>query len=149
MGYIMFQITFHCTDFVVVQLLGHVRLFATLWTAAGQASPFFTISWSLLKFASIELMMLSNHFILCCPLILLSSVFPTIRVFSNDLAFLIKWPKCWSFSNSPSNEYSGLISLRINWFDLFVVQGTLKSLLQYHSSKASILRCSAFLIVQL
>ena len=111
----------------------------------------FTISWSLLKLMSIELVMPSNHLILCHPLLLLRSIFPSIRVFSNELALCIRWPKYWSFSFSisPSNEYSRLISFRIDWFDLLAVQGTYKSLLQYHSSKASILPRSAFFIVQL
>ena len=119
---------------------------ATSGTAARQASLPFTISRSLLKLMSIELMMPSYHLILCCPLLLLPSVFPIIRVFSNELALRIKWPKYWnfSFSISPSNEYSGSISFRINWFGLLAVQGTLKSLLQHHSLKTSILWCSAF-----
>ena len=118
-------------------------------TAAHWASLSFTISWSLLKLMSIELVMPSNHLILG-PLLLLPSIFPRIRVFSNESVFHIKWPKCWSFSFSisPSNEYSGLISFRIDWFDLLTVQGTLKSLLQHHSSKASILQHSAFFMVQ-
>ena len=98
---------------------------------------------------SIESVMPSNHLILCCPLLLLASIFPNIRFFSNELALHIWWPKCWSFSISPSNEYSGLISFRMDWLDLLAVQGTLKSLLQHHSSKASILWCSAFFVVQL
>ena len=111
----------------------------------------FTISWSLLKLLSIESLMPSNHFILCRPLLLPPSIFPSIWVFSNEAALHIRWPKYWSFSFniSPSNEYSGLISFRVDWFDLLVVQGTLKSLLQHHSSKASILHCSAFFMVQL
>ena len=109
----------------------------------------FTISWSLFKFMSILSTVPSNHLILRCPLFLLSSVFPRIRVFSNELALYIRWPKYWSFSISPSNEYSGLISFKIDWFDHFAVQGTLKSLLQHHTSKVSILWCSAFFIVQL
>ena len=119
----------------------------TPWTAAGQASLSFTISWSLLKLMSIESMMPSNHFILCHPLLFLPSTFPSIRVFSSELALCIRWLKYWSFSFSisPSSEYSGLISFRIDWFDLLAVQGTLKSLLQCHSSKESILRDSAFL----
>ena len=119
----------------VVQLFSHVRLFATLWTATCQASLSFTISWSLLKFMSIELIMPSIHLVLCHPLLLLHSVFPSIRVFSNELTLLIRWPKFWSFSISisPSNEYSGLISFRTDWIDLFAVQVTLKSLLQYHN----------------
>ena len=123
----------------------------TPWTAAHQASLSFTISQSLLKFIFIESVMLSNHLILCHPLLLLPSIFLIIRVFSNESALRIRWPKYWSFSFtiSPSNEYSGLISFRIDWFDLFAVQGTLKSLLQHHNSKASILRRSVFLMVQL
>ena len=134
---------------VVVQLLSHVRLFATPWTATRQASLFFIISPSLLKLMSIESMMPSNHLVLCCPLLLLPSIFPSIRVFSNKSALRIRWPKYWSFSFSisPSIEYSGLISFRIDWFDLLAVQVTLKSLLQQHSSKASILRCSVFFMV--
>ena len=123
----------------------------TPWTAAHQASLSITNSQSLLKLMSIELVMPSNHLILCCPLLLLPSVFPSIRVFSNESALHIRWSKYWSFSFniSPSNEYPGLISFRMDWLDLFAVQGTLKSLLQHHSSKASVLRCSAFFIVQL
>ena len=107
------------------------------------------LSPSLLKFMSIELVMLSNHFILCCPFLLLPSIFPHIRVFSNMFTLRIRWPKYWSFSFSPSNEYSGLISFRIDWVDLLAVQGTLKSLLQHHSSKVSILQHSVFFMVQL
>ena len=120
------------------------------WTAAHQAFLSFTISWSLLKLMSIEFIMPSNHLILCHPL-LLPSIFPSIRVFPNESVLHIRWPKYWSFSFSisPSNEYSGLISFRMDWFDLLSVQGTLKSLLQHHSSKASILQRSAFFIVQL
>ena len=119
-------------------------------TAACQASLSITNSWSLLKLMSIKLVMPSNHLILCHPL-LLPLIFPSIKVFSSESVLRIRWPKCWSFSfsMSPSNEYSGLISFRIDWFDLLAVQGTLKSLLQYHSSKASVLRCSAFFMVQL
>ena len=122
----------------------------TLWTAAFQASLSITNSWTLLKLMSIESVMASNHFILCRPL-LLPSIFPSIRIFSSESALHITWPKYWrfSFSLSPSNGYSGLISFRIDRFDLLVVQGTLKSLLQHHSSKASIFQCSAFFIVQL
>ena len=138
-----------CLRFVVVQPLSHVQHFVTSWSAAFQASLSFTISWSLLKLMSIELVMPSNHFVLCCPLLLLPSVFPRIRVFSNESALCIRWPKYWSFSISPSNEYSGLISFRIDWFDFHAVQGTLKSILQHPSSKASILQCSAFFVVQL
>ena len=120
----------------------------TPWTAAHQASLSFTVSQILLKFIS----MLSNSLILYCPLFLVPSVFPSIRVFSNESALHLRWPKYWSFSFSiisPSKEYSGLISFKIDWFDLLAVQGTLKSLLQYHNSKASILQCSAFFMVQL
>ena len=122
---------------------------ATPWTAACQAPLASTVSWKLLKFICIELMMLSNHLILCCPLLLLPSIFPSIRVFSNESVLCIRWPKYWSFSISPSNEYSGLIFFRMDWFDLLAVQGTFKSLLQYDSSKASILWCSASFMVQL
>ena len=123
------------TEFSSVQSLSHVRLFATPWTAAHQASLSITNSWSLLKLMSIKLMMPSNHLILCHPLLLLPSIFPTIRVFSNESALRIRWPKYWSFSFNinPSNEYSVLISFRIDWFDLLAVQGTLESLLQHHS----------------
>ena len=133
-----------------VQLLRRVWLFVTPWTAACQASLSITNSQSLPKSMSIESVMPSNHLILCCPLLLLSSIFPTIRVFSNESVLHIRWPKYWSFSFSisPSNEYSGLIFFRIDWLDLLAVQGTLKSL-QHHSSKASILQCSAFFTVQL
>ena len=121
------------------------------WIAASQASLSFTISQNLLKFMSIESVMPSNHLIFCHPLLLLPSIFPSIGVFSNESALCIRWPRYWSFSFSisPSNEYSGLISFRIDWFDLLSVQETLKSLLQHHSSKASILQCSAFFMVQL
>ena len=132
---------------ISVQLLSCVRLFATPWTAAHQASLSITNSRSLLL--SIKSVMPSNHLILFCSLLLLPSIFPSIRVFSNESALHIRWQKQWSFSISPSNEYSGLISFRTDWFDLLAVQGTLKSLLQHHSSKASILRCSAFFTVQL
>ena len=125
-----------------IQSLSRTRLSMTPWTAACQASLFITNSWSLLKLMSIELVMPSNHLIPCHPLLLPPSIFPSIRVFSNEAVLHIRWPKYWSFSFSisPSNEYSGLISLRIDWLDLLAVQGTLKSLLQHHSSKASILR---------
>ena len=138
-------------NFSSVQLLSHVRLFATPWTAACQASLSITSSWNLLKLMSIELVMPSNHLILCCPLLLLPSIFPSIRVFSNESALPIRWPKDWSFSFNiiPSNEHSGLISFRMDWLDLLAVQGTLKSLLQHHNSKASILWRSVFFIVQL
>ena len=134
-----------------VQLLSCVRLFVIPWTAANQASLSITNSQSLLKLMSIALVMLSNHLILCCPLLLPPSIFPSIRVFSNESVLCIRWPKYWSFSFSisPSNEYSGLISFSMDWLDLLAVQGTLKSLLQHHSSKASILQHSAFFIVQL
>ena len=133
-----------------VQSLSHVWLFATPWTAACQASLSITNSRSLPKLMSIELVMPSNHLILCRPLLLLPSVFPSISVFSSESALCIRWPKYWSFSFniSPSSEHSGLISFRMDWLDLPAVQGTLKSLLQHHNSKASILR-SAFFIVQL
>ena len=123
-----------------VQSLSRVRLFVTPWTAARQASLSITNSQSLLKLMSIELVMPSNHLIFCYPLLLLPSIFLSIWVFSNESVLCIRWPKYWSFSISPSNEYSGLISFRIDWFDLLAVQGTLKSLLQHHSSKASILQ---------
>ena len=136
------------STFSSVQSLSRVQLFTTLWTSACQASLSITNSWGLLKLMTIELVMPSNHLILCYPL-LLPSVFPKIRVFSKESVLRIRGTKYWSFSISPSNEYSGLISFRIDWFDLFEVQGTLKSLLQHHSSKASILQCSAFFMVQL
>ena len=130
----------------VVHLLGRVRL-VTPWTAACQASLSITKTWSLLKFMSIELVMPFNHLVLCHPLLLLPSIFPSIRVFSNELALHLRWPKYWSFSFSisPSSEYSGLISFRMDWFDRLDIQGTLKSLLQYHSSKASVLLALSFL----
>ena len=133
---------------IVVQSHSNVQLFVTPWTAAHQASLSLTISWSLLKLMSIELVILHNHLILCHPLLLMPSInFPSIRVFPNESALLIRWPKDWSFSFniSPSNEYPGLISFRMDWLDLLAVQRTLKSLLQHHSSKASILHSSAFL----
>ena len=137
--------------FSSVQSLSRVRLFVTPWTAACQASLCITNSRSLPKPMSIELVMPSNHLILCCPLLLLPSIFPSIRVFSNESAHHIRWPKYWSFSFSirPSNEHPGLISFRVGWLDLLAVQRILKSLLQHHSSKASILQRSAFFIVQL
>ena len=133
-----------------VQSLSRVRLFVTPWTAARQASLSITDSQSLLKFMSTESVMPSNHLILYRPLLLLLSIFPSIRVFSNEPVLRIRWPKYWSFSFtiSPSNEYSRLIFFRIDWFHLFAVQGTLRSLLQHHSSKASILWCSAIFMVQ-
>ena len=133
-------------------MLSRVQLFATPWTVLHQVSLSFTISWSLLKLMSVELVMTSNHLIiLCCPLLLLPSIFPSIRVFSNKLALCIRWPKyrSLSFSISLSNGHSGLISFRIDWFDLLAVQGTLKSLLQYLILKASVLWCSAFFLVLL
>ena len=136
-------------DLKIVQLLSHVQLFVTPGTTARQAPLSFTISWSSLKLMSIEFMMPSNHLFLCRALLLLPSIFPCIGVFSIESALPIRWPKYWSFSISPSNEYSGLISFRIDWFDILAVQGTLKSLLQHHSSKTSILLNSAFLILQL
>ena len=142
----------HCSvQFSSVQSLSWIRLFATPWTAANQAPLSITNSRSLLKLMSIELVMPSNHLILCRPLLLPPSIFPSIRVFSNELALPIRWPKYWSFRFriSTSNEYSGLISFRKDWLDLLAVQGTLKSLLQYPSWKASVLQRSAFFIVQL
>ena len=139
------------TQFSSVQSLSHVRLFTTPWTAARQASLSITNSWILLKLMSIESVIPSNRIIICFPFLPLPSVFPSIRVFSNESVLLIRWPKYWSFSFdiSPSNEYSGLISFRMDWLDLFAVRGTLKSLLQHHGSKASVFQCSAFFIVQL
>jgi len=136
------------TQFSSVQLLSRVRLFVTPWTAARQASLSITNSRSLPKLMPIELLMPSNHLVLCRPLLLLPSIFPSIRVFSNESALRMWWPKYWSFSFniSPSNEHPGLISFRMDWLDLLAVQGTLKSLLQHHSSKASILQHSAFLV---
>ena len=137
-------------SFSLVQSLSHVQLFVTPWTAAHQASLSITNSWSLLKLMPIESVMPSNHLILCRPLLLPPSIFPGIRVFSNESVLCIRWPKYWSFrfSISPSNEYSGLISFRIDWLDLLVVQGISKSLIQHHISKASVLWHSAFFIVQ-
>ena len=125
---------------VVGQSLRRVPLFVTPWTAACQASLSFTICWSLLKFMSVELVMPSNHLILCCPLLLLPPIFPSIRVFSIESALCIRWAKCWSFSIRPPNEYSGLISFTIDRFDFFAIQGTLKSLLEHHRLKASVLQ---------
>ena len=129
---------------VVVQSLSYVQLFANPWTTARQASLSFTISRSLFKLVCIESLMPSNHLILCRPLLFLPSIFPSVRIFTNESALHIRWPKYWSFSFSisPSNEYSGLISFRIDWFDLLAVQRSLKSLLQHHSSKTSILQPS-------
>ena len=133
-----------------VQSLSCVRLFATSWTAALQASLSITNSWNLLKLMSIESVMPSIHLILSCPLLLLPSIFPSIRFFSSESVLYIRWPKYWSFSFSisPSSEFSRLISFRMDQLDLLAVHGTLKSLIQFHSSKASILWCSAFFIVQ-
>ena len=138
-------------QFSSVQSLSRVQLFTTPWTAALQSSPFITISWSLLKLMSIESVMPSNHLILCCPLLLLPPIPSSIRGFSNESVLHMRWPKYWSFSFSiiPSKEIPGLISFRMDWLNLPAVQGTLKSLLQHHNSKASILRCSAFFTVQL
>ena len=143
--------TIETLQFTSVQSLSCVQLFATPWTAGHQASLSITNSWILLKLMSIKSVMPSNHLILCRPLFLPPSIFPSVRVFSSESVLHVRWPKYWSFSFSisPSNEYSGLISFRIDWLDLLVVQGTLKSLFQHHSSKASILWHSAFFIVQL
>ena len=133
-----------------VQPLSFIQLFATPWTAERQASLSITNSQSLLKLTSVELVMPSNHLILCHPLLFPPSNFPSIRVFSNKSVLRFRWPKYWSFSFniSPSNEYLGLITFRMDWLDLLAVQGTFKSLLQHHCSEASILSCSAFFIVQ-
>ena len=138
-------------EFSSVQSLSRIHLFVTPWTAAGQAALSITNSQSLLKLMSIESVMPSNHLILCRPLLLPPSILPSIRVFSSESVLCIRWQKYWSFSFiiSPSNEYSGLISFRMDWLDLLAVQRNLKSLLQHHSSKASILQLSAFFIVQL
>ena len=138
-------------QFSSVQSISHVQLFMSSWTAARQASLSITNSLSSPKPMSIESVMPSNHLILCRPLLLLAPIPPSIRVFSNESALLMRWPKYWSFNFniSPSDEHPGLISSRRDWLDLLVVQGTLKSLLQHHSSKVSILWCSAFFIVQL
>ena len=138
-------------DIFCCSVARHIQLFVTPWTAARQASLSFPISWSLLKLMSIESVMPSSHLVLCHPLLLLPSIIPSIRVFSDESVLHIRWPKYWSFSFSvsPSDEYSGLTSFRLDWFDLLAVLGTLKSLLQHHSSKASILQCSAFFMVQL
>ena len=143
--------SFRLRSFSSVQSLIGVWLFATPRTAAHQASLSITNSWSLLKLISVESVMPSNHFILCRPLLLLPSIFPSIRVFSKESVLCIRWPKYWNFifSISPSNEHSGLISFRMDWLELLAVQGTLKSLLHHHSAKASILQGSAFFIVQL
>ena len=138
-------------QFSSVQSLSRVRLFATPWTAAPQASLSITDSRSSLRLTSIESVMPSSHLILCCPLLLLPPIPPSIRVFSNESTLLMRWPKYWSFNLSiiPSKEIPGLISFRMDWWNLLGVQGTLKSLLQHHSSKASILRRSAFFTIQL
>ena len=138
-------------SFILVQLLSCVQLFATPWTGALQASLYITISQRPLTFMSIESVMPPNHLILCHPLLVLPLIFPSTSVFSNESVLHIRWPKDWSFSFriSPSDEYSGLISFRMDWLDLLAFQGTLKSLLQHHISKASILQCSPFFIVQL
>ena len=143
--------TFQSLQFSSIQSLSHVRLFATPWTAACQASLFITNSQSLPKLMYIKSVMPPNHLILCHPLLLLPSIFPSIRVFSTESALRIRWPKYWSFSFniSLSNEHPGLISFRMDWLDLLAVQGTLKSLLQHHSSKAPIIWYSAFFTVQL
>ena len=139
------------TLIVVVQSLSSVQVFVTPWIVAYQASLSFTVSWSLLKFMSIELVIQPNYLIHCCPFLLLPSTFPSIKVFSIELALHIKWPKYWSFNFSISsfNEYSRLISFSVDQFDLLAVQETLKALLQHHGSKASILWCTAFFMVQL
>ena len=144
----LFFNNFHFSSF---QSLSCFRLFANPWTAAHQASLSITNSRSLPRLMSLEPVMLSNHLILCCPLFFLPSIFPSIRVFSNESVLCIRWPEYWSFSFSisPSNEYSGLISVRMHWLGVLALQGTLKSLLQHHSSKASILLLSAFFIDQL
>ena len=136
---------------IIFSSIQSLRLFVTLWTVACQASLSITNSWSLFKLMFIESVIPSNHLIVCRPLLVLPSVFPSIKVFSIESVLRIRWPKYWSFSFSisPSNEYSGLISFRMDWLDLLAVKGTPKSLLQHHSSKASILWCSAFFIVQL
>ena len=149
-GYLQLILTIHHSLYVV-QSLSRVQLFEIPWIAAFQASLSFTIFWNWLKLISIESVIPSNHLVLGRPLLLLPSSFPSIRVFSNESVLCIRWPKYWifSFSISLSNEYSGLISFRIDWFDPLTVKGTLKSLLQHHSSEASILWHSAFLMVQL
>ena len=146
-----FQGQKHLVQFISVQLLSRVRLFATPWISALQASLFITNSRSSLRLTSIESVMPSSHLNLCCPHFLLPPIPPSIRVFSNESTLCMRWPKYWSLSFSiiPSKEIPGLISFRMDWLDLLAVQGTLKSLLQHHSPKASILRCSAFFTVQL
>ena len=144
------NIKFTTTPFSSVQSLSRIQLFATPWTAARQASLSITNTWSLPKLMSIQSVMSSSHLILSFSLLLLPSIFPSIKVFSNESALYIRWPKYWSFSFNinPANEHPGLISFRMDWLDLLALQGSLKSLLQHHSSKASILRCSAFFTVQ-
>ena len=151
LGYNCFTVLSWFLPFQFSSVASHVRLFATPWTAAHQASLSITNFWSSLKLMFIQSVMPSNHLILCHPLFFLASIFPSMRAFSNESALHIRWPKYWSFnfSISPSNEYSGLISFRMDWLDLLAVQGTLKSLLQHHSSKASIIWCSAIFMVQL
>ena len=150
---IIFRCLIKCGIFIVgiVRLLSRVRLFVTPWVAAPQASLSFTISRGLLKLMSVESVMPANHPVLCHPLLLLPSIFRGIRVFSNELALCVRWPKCWSFSFSisASNEYLGLISFRVDWFDLLAVQGTLKSLFQYYSSKASETSWSRYSVIVL
>ena len=150
-SYTSISLVTHLSIFNSVQSLSHVLLFVTPCTATRQASLSITTSCSLPRLMSIELVTPSNHLILCYPLLFLPSIFPSIRVFSNESALCIGWPKYWSFSFniSPSNEHPGLLSFRMDWLDLLAVQGPLKSLLQHHSSKASIFLCSAFSIVQL
>ena len=147
----LYGIPLLCSPFRSVQLLSPIQLFVTPWTAIHQACLSITNSWGLFKLMSIGSLMSSNHLILCHPLIFLPSIFPSIKVFSDESTLHIRRTKYWSFSFSvsPSNEYSGLMSFKMDWLDLLAVQGTLKSLLQHHSSKASILLCSAFFIVQL
>ena len=149
--YLLFSLQNEQNSFSEVSQFSRVQFFVTPWTAACQASLSITNSQSLLKLTSIESVIPFNHVILHHPLLLLPSIFPSIRVFSNESALRIRWPEDWNFSFniSLSNEYSGLMSFRMDWLDLLAVRGTLKSLLQHHSSKASILRCSAFFIVQL
>ena len=151
LGSSLFIVLLYIHHRIVVHLLSCVRLFVTPWTAARQVSPSFTISWSSLKLMSIQSVMLYNHLIFCCPLLFLSSVFPSMGVFSNESALCIRWPKCWSFSFSisPSSEYLGLISFSIDWFDLLAVQETLKSLLQHYNLKVSNLQHFPFFKVQL
>ena len=150
-GQIMSDFPFCICQFSSVPSSSHVRLFATPWTAAHQVSLSITNSWSSPKPMSIESVMPSNHLILCYPLLLLTSIFPSIRVFSTESTLRIRWPKYWNFrfNISPTNEHPWLMSFRVYWLDLLAVQGTLKSLLQHHRSEASILWCSAFFIVQL